>query len=67
MTDRRHDEPTAYADAARRRSSEGSGPGPISSDEALAWAVRLADMPPHAQEQELARVRPPPRGCAELS
>ncbi|EFJ50586.1 molecular chaperone [Volvox carteri f. nagariensis] len=33
----------------------------ISNDEALAWAVRLADLPPHAQQQELSHMPPPLR------
>ncbi|KAG2445980.1 hypothetical protein HXX76_000583 [Chlamydomonas incerta] len=42
-------------------SDRGAEGGQISNDEALAWAVRLADMAPHAQQQELAQMPPPLR------
>lgn len=39
----------------------------VSPDEALAWAVRLSDMPPHLQQQQLAHVSPGRRHVARLT
>lgn len=51
----RHGYSTSHMQPYARRGSDEGG-AEISSDEALAWAVRLADMTPHAQEQQLSQV-----------
>ncbi|GLI58938.1 hypothetical protein VaNZ11_000726 [Volvox africanus] len=50
--------PSSFGTSRGTSDTDGDG---VSNDEALAWAVRLADLPPHAQQQELSHMAPPLR------
>ncbi|GIL97949.1 hypothetical protein Vretimale_3500 [Volvox reticuliferus] len=50
--------PSSFGTSRGTSGTDGDG---ISNDEALAWAVRLADLPPHAQQLELSHMAPPLR------